>query len=117
MASADFIANTAATLVLAGMMFLPFVNILVGSVVGGGIGGFAGFFVGALVAGMLTALEIWLLQRQPLTGGSEVGILGQSRASPRHFGRKIVSVTDWRQLKRGLAKRRIVWTGGYRRAA
>ncbi len=115
MASGEFIANTVAALILTGMMFLPFVNILVGSVVGGGLGGFAGFFGGALLAGVLTAFEVWMLQRQPLMGTADIP--SQSRAKPRHFSRASVSLADWRQLKRGFAKGRIIWAGNYRRAA
>ena len=117
MASVELIANMVAVLILAGMMFLPFVNILVGGVVGGGLGGFAGFFGGALLALALTAFEVWLLRRAPLSA-SENEVQTQPQLTARdHFSRAIVSLGDWRQLKRGFAKSRITWAGAYRRAA
>jgi hypothetical protein len=112
----EFIANTVAAFILAGMMFLPFVNILVGSVVGGGLGGVAGFLSGASLAVLLTAFEVWLLRREPLTVEAAAKIPAQ-HAQSGPFSRTIVSLTDWRQLKRGFAKGRFIWTGSYRRAA
>ena len=117
MASSEFIANTVAALILAGMMFLPFVNILVGSVVGGGLAGFAGFFGGALLAATLTAVEIWLLRRAPVTTEAEAEMQPEPQAKARSLGRSIVSLADWRQLRRGFVKSRITWAGGFRRAA
>lgn len=117
MAFGEFIANAVAALILAGMMFLPFVNILVGSVVGGGLGGFAGFFGGALLALILTGVEVRLLRRAPLSTAAEDQARTPPQPTVRHFSRAIVSLADWRQLKRGFTKTRISWAGGYRRAA
>jgi hypothetical protein len=116
MASGELIANMVAALILAGMMFLPFVNILVGGVVGGGVGGFGGFFGGALLALLLTAVEVWLLRRAPMSA-AESEMRTQPQPAARHFTRAIVNLGDWRQLKRGFAKSRIAWAGAYRRAA
>jgi hypothetical protein len=116
MASGELIANMVAALILAGMMFLPFVNILVGGVVGGGLGGFAGFFGGALLAFALTAVEVWLLRRAPLSA-PKIELETEPQATASQVSRTIVGLRDWRQLKRGFAKSRITWAGAYRRAA
>jgi hypothetical protein len=82
MLSVDFIANAVAALVLAGMMFLPFVNILVGGVVGGCLAGFAGIFGGAAFAVLLTAVEVWLLRVTVITSKPAVEPVGQADGRP-----------------------------------
>ena len=49
--------NAVAILILAGMMFLPFINLLVGVIAGGATFGFSGAFAGATVAILITAAQ------------------------------------------------------------
>jgi hypothetical protein len=51
--------NALATLVLFGMMLVPFVNIIVGAVVGGGLAGPQGMTFGILLALSITAAELY----------------------------------------------------------
>jgi hypothetical protein len=71
MIDAAFVTNTVATLILAGMLLIPFANLLVGACVGGSIGGFAGFTAGVLIATAITFAEI-VLTRGPRTSVGEV---------------------------------------------
>jgi hypothetical protein len=98
MASGELIANMVAALILAGMMFLPVVNIVVGSVVGGSLEGFAGFFGGALLALALTAVEMWLLRRAPFSPPENEAQAQSQFTARHHLNRAIVSLGDWRQL-------------------
>ncbi len=49
-----------ATVILAGMMLVPLVNVIVGGVLGAGLAGPLGGVVGILLAIAVTALETWL---------------------------------------------------------
>jgi hypothetical protein len=52
-----------ATAILAGLMFIPLVNVIVGGVVGAGLAGPLGGFVGILLAVAIAAAETWLADR------------------------------------------------------
>jgi hypothetical protein len=49
-----------ATVILAGLMLIPLVNVIVGGVLGAGLAGPLGGVVGILLAIAITALETWL---------------------------------------------------------
>jgi hypothetical protein len=49
-----------ATVILAGLMLIPLVNVIVGGVLGAGLAGPLGGVVGILLAIAVTALETWL---------------------------------------------------------
>lgn len=71
MIDAEFVTNTVAALILAGMLLIPLVNLLVGACVGGSIGGFAGLAAGMLIGAAITFAEI-VLTRGPRTSVGEV---------------------------------------------
>jgi hypothetical protein len=52
-----------ATVILAGLMLVPIVNVIVGGVVGGGLAGPLGGAFGILLAIAVTALETWIADR------------------------------------------------------
>jgi hypothetical protein len=52
-----------ATVILAGLMLIPLVNVIVGGVLGAGLAGPLGGVVGILLAIAITALETWLADR------------------------------------------------------
>lgn len=62
MISTDLILNALAVALLAGMMFLPLINIVVGTVLGGGLSGYVGALVGVLIALVITGVEVVLLR-------------------------------------------------------
>lgn len=49
-----------ATVILAGLMLIPLVNVIVGGVLGAGLAGPLGGVLGILLAVAITALETWL---------------------------------------------------------
>ena len=49
-----------ATVILAGLMLIPLVNVIVGGVLGAGLAGPLGGVIGILLAVAITALETWL---------------------------------------------------------
>jgi hypothetical protein len=52
-----------ATVILAGLMLIPLVNVVVGGVVGAGLAGPLGGITGILLAIAIAALETWLADR------------------------------------------------------
>jgi hypothetical protein len=55
--------DAVATIILAGMMFIPIINIVVGIVVGGAVFGVSGGFAGASIAVLITLAENQLIDR------------------------------------------------------
>jgi len=57
------LVDAIATVILAGMMMTPLLNVLVGGIVGAGIAGPVGGLVGMLLAVAITAAETWIADR------------------------------------------------------
>jgi hypothetical protein len=55
--------NAIATVILAGMMLIPLVNIAVGAIAGAGIGGLPGSVLGILLGLAISAAQKWLADR------------------------------------------------------
>lgn len=69
-ASGDkMLLDTLATIILIGMMFVPFINIIAGTIVGAGLGGPNGACVGFALAVLIIAAERYLFAWFPLDGG------------------------------------------------
>jgi hypothetical protein len=115
MGPVELIANTLASVILAGMMFVPFLNVLVGSVVGAGLAGYFGLLSGAAIAIMITAGEVALMQHS--TRGERAAGQVSLAAAPRPWGRAINDFADLRHLKRGLVRTRLAWADPERKAA
>lgn len=54
------VVDAIATVILAGLMLVPIVNVIVGGVVGAGLAGPLGGVLGILLAIAVTALETWI---------------------------------------------------------
>jgi hypothetical protein len=52
-----------ATVILAGLMLIPFLNVIIGAVIGAGLAGPPGAFVGILTGAAIVALETWIADR------------------------------------------------------
>jgi hypothetical protein len=57
------LVDAIATVILAGLMLVPIVNVIAGGVVGAGLAGPLGGVIGILLAIGVTALETWLADR------------------------------------------------------
>jgi len=57
------LVDAIATVILAGMMMTPLLNVLVGGIVGAGLAGPIGGLVGMLLAVAITAAETWIADR------------------------------------------------------
>jgi hypothetical protein len=114
MGPAELIANTLASVILTGLMFVPFLNILVGSVVGAGVAGYFGLLSGAALAIMITGGEVALMRRSP-RGEQAAGPVPLPSAA-RPLSRVITDLADLRHL-RGLVRSRLAWADPERKAA
>jgi branched-subunit amino acid ABC-type transport system permease component len=52
-----------ATIILGGMMLIPFANVIVGAIIGAGLGGPPGAAVGIALAIAITYAETWIAER------------------------------------------------------
>jgi hypothetical protein len=52
-----------ATVILAGLMLIPFLNVVVGAVIGAGLAGVPGVFAGVITAVAVVALETFVADR------------------------------------------------------
>lgn len=94
MSPADFIVNAVAVVLLAGLAFVPIVNLIVGVVVGFSVAGPFGAFVGPLFAMLITAVEVGMLritERRP-AHGTLAGMQTQANSTYR----AIINLADWR---------------------
>lgn len=110
MGPAELITNGLASVILAGLMVVPFLNILVGSIIGAGVAGLPGLLIGAVLALVITA--------------GWIAIMRGSRGTPRHRVAEVSppspaarELPDWRPLRRELRRRRVAWSDAVRRAA
>ncbi len=95
-----------ATVILAGMMLVPLVNVIVGGVLGAGLAGPLGGVVGILLAIAVTALETWLADvlglrdpRPETTDGKEPAAEDEAPVAERTI--KTGPPTRRRQLQSG----------------
>lgn len=96
MSPADFIVNAVAVVFLAGMAFVPIVNLVVGVVVGFSVAGPLGAFVGPLFAMLITAVEIGMLR---ITERRPVHATVAGMHAPNSTYRAIINLADWRGAK------------------
>ena len=75
--------DAVATIILAGMMFIPIINLVVGIIVGTGLFGVAGGFAGAALAFLITIVQKQIPWRRPIhikLGARIIGFPGRPAA-------------------------------------
>jgi hypothetical protein len=112
MGPAELITNGLASVVLAGLMIVPFLNILVGSIVGAGLAGLPGLLMGATFSAAITAA--WVAIPRSGRGALRLRVAEVTTEVP---ARPSAELLDWRPWRRELKRRRVAWSDAVRRAA
>lgn len=94
--SADLIVNATAVVCLAGLAFVPIVNVVVGAFVGASFAGTIGVFVGAVFAVLITAAQIGMMRMKERRAAQPEDFEQDVRLSSGAY-RTIVNLADWRR--------------------